>query len=99
MVLARRLVGAREAGEVRYALEPDVLWVRWLGEREGGPSSRYAMFIAMVYAMGKHKNMFVMGPEAFRRCVERWICLWLREAYSFFYRHTSDLLSGCKMAL
>ena len=48
---ARRLVGARGAGEVRYALEPDVIWVRWLGEREGGPSSRYDMIIAMVYEM------------------------------------------------
>ena len=60
--MSRRRVGAREAGEVRYALEPDVLWVRWLGEREGGPSSRYAMFIAMVCEMGKQKNHVYHGP-------------------------------------
>ena len=60
--MARRLVGAREAGGVRYARVPVVLWDRWLGEREGGPSSRHAMFIAMVYEMGKHKNHVCPGP-------------------------------------
>ena len=95
MVYARRLVGTMGAGEARYALEPDVLWVRWLGEREGGPSARGATFIDMVYEMVKQKITFVMGPDAFRRCVERWTCLWLRVAYSLFYRHTIDF---CRVA-
>ena len=56
MVYARRLVGTRGAGEARYALEPDVLWVRWLGEREGGPSARDATFIYMAYEMVKQHS-------------------------------------------
>ena len=66
MVYARRLVGTRGAGEARYALEPDVIWVRWLGEREGVPSSRYVMPIDAVYEMG-NEIMFAMGPEAVHR--------------------------------
>ena len=61
MASAGRLAGARGAGEVRYALAPDVLWVRWLGEREGGPSARYAMSIAMVCEMG-NTNHVCRGP-------------------------------------